>query len=273
VGALAGEVLDLALSSKVLLAFGGSMLSLAAFQTYHELRHPRPPNKATTLQVDETSPLRADLDAALRAHKASGEAIAARLRATSTALQARSLEPEVDAWEREVREDLTARNVGEEFGTDDLATHLGSAGLAIDRDYILQFLEAKIHRLRAIIGPDESAPEQAQQVSIWPSAPVVDDPERAPRNRRYTQVTVKNGSALPIIDVFVSAVVEEAGTNTVCGIENLEVLPAGEERTFDVPPEYQTSPGRSADVLRVVFIDAAGNRWERNGRGKLWGRL
>lgn len=226
-----------------------------------------------------------------RRHKASGERLRERLQSTHSVLGRRALDAEVDAWERAayadlVRFDDTAPFVGSQYIAGDLSpsqvfrpsnvrfleSHLREepGGLRPGSDPVLAFLDAKLGWLTAMIGPDEDVDRsQAENVSIWPSSPIVEDPDRAPRNRRYTAVTVRNGSDRPIRSVFVQAKVG----NTTCGIDNIEVLPPGHEQTFDVPPDYQVMPGVGADVLRVVFMDANGNRWEQDGNGRLWARL
>jgi hypothetical protein len=106
---------------------------------------------------------------------------------------------------------------------------------------------------------------QASAVSIWPTGAMVDDPVKAPRNRRYPKVAVRNSSPLPVSAVWILVV--RSGIETV--IDDIEVLAAGGARLYDLPTDLHAVPGTDMEQYRLRFVDANGRRWERNGRGGL----
>jgi hypothetical protein len=109
--------------------------------------------------------------------------------------------------------------------------------------------------------------EQATKVSVWPIHPVIDDPARAPRNRRYPTIKVVNASGLPIFELWMLVVFPETNTETI--LDDREVLPPGEFIEQPLPDDLQVVPGFPVSRLVLRFRDASGRRWVRTGAGDL----
>lgn len=145
------------------------------------------------------------------------------------------------------------------------ALALGAAGWAVG-------LEIKAGRRRDAqieARAEDQRRAQASQVAIWASSPVIDDPQRAPRNRRYPGATVRNASRLPVFDVFVFVSRDDAAGPVETYLDSLPVIPPETTLTFELPDDLQIRPGTSVETLRIRFVDSASRRWERDGKGGL----
>lgn len=109
--------------------------------------------------------------------------------------------------------------------------------------------------------------EQASLVALWASGDLVLEPQRAPNNRTYTSMTVHNASSLPITDVF--AVVNRPGIQTSPQDGHRSVLGPGEIIVSSLASDCQPPYAVPMEALEVRFVDAAGRRWVRDGRGRL----
>lgn len=116
---------------------------------------------------------------------------------------------------------------------------------------------------------------QASAVTAWPSGGYILDAQH-PGSTVYPEVTIRNGSDLPITDVSIIIRDEDSGEGhaTELGFApRIIVLEPGKERTFPFPGDVRLGdiigPQRDVATLRLRFIDANGRRWERDGRGGL----
>lgn len=111
----------------------------------------------------------------------------------------------------------------------------------------------------------------AESVAAW-SGPHVDCPHAAEQSYHWHDVLVRNGGEQPIFNVVVTVEVPHA-TDLLEGETGPAMLAVGL-----VPPGETVSRGFSdqgqeawqfAGPLEMAFTDASGQRWRRDGQGRL----
>jgi hypothetical protein len=107
--------------------------------------------------------------------------------------------------------------------------------------------------------------EQAARIGVWPTGAVVDDPERAARNRRYPKLAVRNASLLPVFTVWVLHV----DGSSIASVEMFEVLPPETTIEVEMPDDLHVVPGADLGAWKIRFTDTAGVKWERSAAGVL----
>lgn len=111
--------------------------------------------------------------------------------------------------------------------------------------------------------------EQASGVAVWLSGGP--RPVGLSGNRVYADVTFRNGSSLPITHVVVSVYEPTPGKGRAFFVPYLPVMEPGEEQTHPLPRGMSFGGDSTLDVsvLEMLFTDANGREWCRDGTGVL----
>lgn len=120
---------------------------------------------------------------------------------------------------------------------------------------------------------DDERRSHASQVAVWPSGAFIPDPDRAPKNYTYPQLTIRNSSVLPIaqVDVHVVTVNEDGTHHGVTFLETFPVLEPGETKVVPLSNDLQFGAGHRTPLANyhLQFLDANGHEWIRDGSGHL----